>query len=175
MSSLDSIFMRHWLQGSPWCRFFCYFVIWAAAHGFLALIFKMLRHCCMVIIVSGISNFTIQSAFCLTHWDRDKILQTDNILKCIFLNENVLITINISLKFVPKVRINNIPALVQMMAWRRWGAKPLSEPMVVRLPMHICIIRPQWVNHTFSPDNKEKINAHGWYSMLWSHQCPVSI
>ena len=34
--------------------------------------------------------------------------------------------------FVPKVRINNIPALVQIMAWRS-GDKPLSEPMMVNL------------------------------------------
>ena len=35
---------------------------------------------------------------------------------------------DISLKFVPKGPINNIPALVQIMAWRRPGDKPLSEP-----------------------------------------------
>ena len=35
-----------------------------------------------------------------------------DIFKCIFLNENVLISITISLKFVPKGQINNIPALV---------------------------------------------------------------
>ena len=34
----------------------------------------------------------------------------------------------ISLKFVPKGPINNIPALVQIMAWRRSGDKPLPEP-----------------------------------------------
>ena len=51
-----------------------------------------------------------------------------------------------SLKFVPKGSINNIPALVQIMAWYRWGDKPLSEPMMVRLPTHICVTRPQWVN-----------------------------
>ena len=46
----------------------------------------------------------------------------DDIFRCIFLNENVWISIKFSLKFVPKVRINNIPALVQIMAWRRqWG------------------------------------------------------
>ena len=39
---------------------------------------------------------------------------TDDIFKCIFLNENVWISINISLKFVPKGQINNVPALVQM-------------------------------------------------------------
>ena len=45
----------------------------------------------------------------------------DDIFKRIFLNENVEISIKISLKFVPKGRINNIPALVQVMAWRRPG------------------------------------------------------
>ena len=35
----------------------------------------------------------------------------DDILKCIFLNENVRIPIEISLKFVPKGPIDNIPAL----------------------------------------------------------------
>ena len=34
---------------------------------------------------------------------------TNDIFKCIFLNENVRISIKISLMFVPKVRINNIP------------------------------------------------------------------
>ena len=43
----------------------------------------------------------------------------DDIFKCIFLNENVWISIKISLKFVPKGPINNIPVLVQIMAWRR--------------------------------------------------------
>ena len=55
----------------------------------------------------------------------------DDIFKRIFLNENVWILIKISLKFVPKGLINNIPALVQIMAWRRPGDKPLFEPMMV--------------------------------------------
>ena len=71
----------------------------------------------------------------------------DDIFKCIFLNENVWISIKISLKFVPKGPINNIPALVQIMAWRRAGDKPLSESMMVSLPTHICVARPQWVKH----------------------------
>ena len=71
----------------------------------------------------------------------------DDIFKCIFLNENVWILIKISLMFVPMGPINNIPALVQIMAWRRSGDKPLSEPMMVRLPTHICVNRPQWVNN----------------------------
>ena len=71
----------------------------------------------------------------------------DDIFKCIFLNENVWIPIKISLKFVPQGPINIIPALVQIMAWRRPGDKPLSGPMIVRLPTHICVTRPQWVKH----------------------------
>ena len=69
----------------------------------------------------------------------------DDIFKCIFLNENVSIAIKISLKFVPKGPINNIPALVKIMAWRRSGDKPLSEPMMVSLLTHICVTRPQLV------------------------------
>ena len=67
--------------------------------------------------------------------------------KCIFLNGNAWIPIKISLKFVPKCRINNILALVQIMAWRRPGDKPLAEPMIVGWPTHICVTRPQWVKH----------------------------
>ena len=73
----------------------------------------------------------------------------DNIFKYIFLNENVWIPIKILLKFVPKGQNNTIPALVQIMAWRRTGDKPLSEPMMVSLPTHICVTRPQWVNWYF--------------------------
>ena len=69
----------------------------------------------------------------------------DDMFKCIFLNENVWIPSEISLKFVPKGSINNNPALFQIMAWRRPGDKPLSEPMMVSSLTHICVTRPQWV------------------------------
>ena len=69
----------------------------------------------------------------------------DDSFKCIFLNENVMILIKISLKFILKYLVNNIPALVEIMAWHLPGDKPLSQPMMVRLPTHICVIRPQWV------------------------------
>ena len=67
----------------------------------------------------------------------------DDTFKRIFFNENVRISIKISLKFVPKGPISNIPALVEIMAWRRPGDKPLSEPMMVRLSTHLCVTRPQ--------------------------------
>ena len=79
----------------------------------------------------------------------------DDIFKCIFFNENVWISLKISLKFVPKGPVINIPVLVQKMAWRRSGDKPLSEPMMVSLPTQICVTRPQWVNKTcydYCPD-----------------------
>ena len=49
------------------------------------------------------------------------------------------------MKFVPKGPINNIAALVQIMAWHPPGDKPLSEQMMVSLTTHICVTRPQWV------------------------------
>ena len=63
-----------------------------------------------------------------------------------------------SLKFVPKFWINNIPVLVQIMAWRQPGDKPLSEPMMVSLLTHICVTPPQWVNDTI------------WHLGPWSKQ-----
>ena len=69
----------------------------------------------------------------------------DDIFKCIFLNENIAVSISISLKFVSKGLIDNMAALVQIMAWHRSGDKPLSEPMMVSLLTPICVIRPQWV------------------------------
>ena len=43
----------------------------------------------------------------------------DDIFEWIIWNENAWISINISLKFVPRGPINNIPTLIQVMAWRR--------------------------------------------------------
>ena len=56
----------------------------------------------------------------------------DNIFKCIFLNENIRISIQISLKFVPNGLIDNKPALVQVMAWHQTGDKPLPEAMLTQ-------------------------------------------
>ena len=82
----------------------------------------------------------------LTHWGRENGCHfPDDIFKCIFLNWNVWISIKSSLKLVPRGLINNIPALVQIMAWRRPGDKPSSGPVMVRLLTHICVTRPQWV------------------------------
>ena len=55
------------------------------------------------------------------------------------------ISIDISLKFVPKDPVNIIPALVQIMAWRWTGAQPLSAALMDKVVTHICATRPQWV------------------------------
>ena len=91
---------------------------------------------------------TIRTSWLSTHWGRDKMaaISQTTLSNAFFVNENARISIEISLKLVPKGPINNIPALVQIMAWRRPGDKPLSEPMMVRLPTHICVTLPQWVN-----------------------------
>ena len=68
------------------------------------------------------------------------ILADDN-FKCIFGYENDRIPIRISLKFVPRSLIDNKPVLVQLMAWRRTGDKPLPEPM---LPQFIDAYMWHW-------------------------------
>ena len=90
----------------------------------------------------------------------------DDIFKCIFLNENVYISIKTSLKFVPRGPNDNIPGLVQIMAWRRPGNKPLSEPRMFSLLRYICVTQPQRVKVSIP-----------WLLMIWwckqpDHQHP---
>ena len=54
----------------------------------------------------------------------------DDIFRRIFLNENIGISIQFSLKFVLKVPIDNESVLVQVIAWCRTGDKPLAEPIL---------------------------------------------
>ena len=91
-------------------------------------------------------NLTPESLSTQMRARKNGCLFADDIFKCIFLNENIRISNNISLKFVPKDLSNNIPALVFIMAWRRPGDKPLSEPMMVSSLTHICVSRLQWIN-----------------------------
>ena len=88
---------------------------------------------------------------------------THYIFACIFLNENVWISINISLNFVSNGQINNIAWLVRIMAWRLPGDKPLSEPMMVSLLTDICVTRPQWV----------EIDSSNSIDLIYIDVCPV--
>ena len=56
----------------------------------------------------------------------------DDIFWCIFSNEKSCILVKISLKFVTNGLIDNNPALVQIIAWRRIGDEPLSYLMLTR-------------------------------------------
>ena len=81
----------------------------------------------------------------LTHWSRDKMdaISQTTFSSAFSWKKNVWFPIKISQKFVPKGPINNISALVQIMAWHRPGEKLLSEPLMVSLLTHLCVTRPQ--------------------------------
>ena len=93
----------------------------------------------------------------LTHWGRDKMVAISGTTS--FNAFSWMTVYEFRLRFhwsliAPKCPINNIPALVQIMAWRRIGEKPLSEPRPVdfniwqgtSLLTHICVTRSQWGN-----------------------------
>ena len=101
---------------------------------------ELLENCCSIVTLRvgiryGLTAFyslTTGSIFINTlrprQYDRHF---TDDILKCMFLNENVFISNKLSLMFVPTGPVNDIPTLVQIMAWRRPGDKPLSGSMML--------------------------------------------
>ena len=117
------------------------------------IIFYVFNQCVFCTRVKCYNLYYLPRVWCLCHLRFFNTLRlrqngrhfADDIFKYIFLNENTSVSINTSLEFVPQGRINNIPSLVQIMAWRRLGDKPLSEPMMVSLLTHICVTRPQWV------------------------------
>ena len=101
----------------------------------------------MKLLVRSVTNWKFREKMIfqfqwLLFWNASGIVNTlrprqysrhfpDDIFIYIFLHENLYTSIKFSLKFVPNGPINNIPALVQIMAWRRQGDKPLSEPMMI--------------------------------------------
>ena len=97
----------------------------------------------------------------------------DEIFKCVFLNKNVWISIEISLWFVPHGPVSKIAALVQILAWGPPGDQPLSEPMVANLPMHICVTRPDYPSICTIYHQK---HHSGYYSSMEPETlCSVSI
>ena len=142
---------------TAWCLLFCVTLTFDLTYEFWFIIFAFVSAPAWGVLWGGRSR---RRSVCTLHSkylrDSQSLLNTlrsrqngqhfPDIFKCILLNENVWILHKISLKFVPKVHINNIPGLVQIMAWLQPGNKPLSEPIMVKLLMHICITRPQWVN-----------------------------
>ena len=70
----------------------------------------------------------------------------DAIFKGIFLNENTLIPITVSLKFIPKGPIHNIPVLFQIMPGADQATSHYLQQWWLMLPKHIRITQPRWVN-----------------------------
>ena len=107
------------------------------------------------------SYLALSSWFCiiqLSHWAKTKWLPIyKDILKCIFLNENVWIWIIISHKFGPWSPVTNIPALVQIMAWPWPGDRSLSQPVMVSLLMHIYVNQPAILAILCSVDDGWKV------------------
>ena len=56
--------------------------------------------------------------------------RADDISKCIILIKNICILIKNSLEFFPKHPFDNKSTLLQIMAWRQTGNKPLSDPIL---------------------------------------------
>ena len=102
----------------------------------------------------------------LTHWGRDKMAAVSkttfsNAFSWMEMHEfHLRFHWRLSLRFW----INNIPALVQIMAWGRSGDKPLSEPMIVNLLSHVRITCAQWVK-----DLKEfhSVNKHEKWNIIF--------
>ena len=89
----------------------------------------------------------------------------DEILKWMFVNKNELILNNISWKFVPRGPINNMPPLVQIMAWRRPGDKLLSEPMMV-------LVTDIYMRHSVSETTRLKTREASFTDRCYLNQNP---
>ena len=115
----------------------------------------------------------------LPHWGRDKNDRhfPDDFFKCIFFGWKYL---NFYLDFTEVCcqgsnSINNIPALVQIMAWCRPSDKPLSEPMTVSSLTHIYITRP-WLKLKLNWNRELSwclLNCHWWHRRLSLRQPSV--
>ena len=68
---------------------------------------------------------------------------SDDVFKCIFVNDKIHIWITIPVNIVPEGPVHDKLSLVEVMAWRQTGAKPLPEPMMT---MVSDVTRPQQAN-----------------------------
>ena len=141
--------------------------VWGLLLGYISVLTCLALERCCFILSPRWSQYTNQNPgvfqFSIKSWRPRQSGRhfPEDTFKRIFLNENVWISIKISLNCVPRGPINNIPALVQTMAWHRPGDKPLSEPMMVCLLTHICVTRPQWVK-CFLKDTYQCLHDNIW-------------
>ena len=100
--------------------------------------------------------------------EQNGCLFADDIFKCIFLNENVQISHEISVKYVPGGLMDAKSALFQVMAWHRTGDNPLPEstryvegtPTSEVTPVTIRYIRPPHQGHT------SQYHGHEWMTHI---------
>ena len=90
------------------------------------------------------------SAMQLTHWNRVQRAATlaDNIFKCNFVHEIVVVSTKKLWNFIPEGPINNKSSLIEVMAWRRsndclfyrriYASLSLKKLTVYGLVMHVC-------------------------------------
>ena len=131
------------------CTHFCYKVVQCAIWNWCIVGFVQQVYCCTPITACG-NDFWVLSLLCC--WlsafvarvdtfrpKQNGVYFVDDIFKLIFLNENVWISIPSSPKFVTEGPFNNIPALVEIIAWCRPGDKPLPGTIMLRLLTQICV------------------------------------
>ena len=99
----------------------------------------------------------------------------DGTFKPIFIKENYCILIRISLKFVPKGPIDNKPVLVQVMAWRRSGDKPLPEPTLAQFTDTYMRHWGGWVNGHFCWNYRNSWGGWMHLSVHHMHACFVNL
>ena len=109
----------------------------------------------LALCATGTSVYKTIKGLSLTQWGWDK---KQRALSKAFSSMKMLeFQLKIHWTFVPMGPINNILALVQMMVWHWPGDKPLSKPMLVKIPKHICVTQPQRVKNA---------NSHQWTSLV---------
>ena len=82
----------------------------------------------------------------LTKWHRDKLAAfSRRHFEMHFLEEKNKNFAYEFTEFCSKVWIDNIPTLIQIIAWRHPGDEALFEPMVFSYLTHICVTWPEWV------------------------------
>ena len=121
--------------------------------------------------------------FVLTYWGRDKMPFSRPHLpmdfrewKCMNFDYNFIICF-----FNPRGLVNDNPALVKLMAWRRPEDKLLYEPMMISLLAHIYVTRPQWINIVMQERNgccfaNKTFWTHFWWEnggSLCTYHCRV--
>ena len=98
----------------------------------------------------GITSHIVVNWLCypLTHWGRDKMTAISQTTLSIAFASMKMLKFRLNFHWSLFLRFPSTISqhLVQIMAWRRPGDKPLSEPMMFNLLTHICVTRPQWVN-----------------------------